>query len=99
MSIITFTGLTFENIVHNPGNGYTDLLKVTDILIDGPFHKELIDFTRPWVGSSHQKYHFLTEQYKHLEQKKLSIQNKVEIRILPDGRVLFNGLGDMHSLL
>ena len=99
LSIITFTGLTYENIIRNPNIGYTDLLKVTDILIDGPFCKEQIDFTRPWVGSSNQRYHFLTERYKYLEQKMLSVRNKIEIRILPDGRVLFNGLGDIHGLL
>jgi len=92
LSVVTFTGRTIENIQETGSITDVDLLKNTDLLIDGPFIKTLADDSRPWVGSSNQRYIFLSYRYKALEPLLSGIANKLEIRIFPDGRVFANGL-------
>lgn len=102
MSVVTFTGYTLEDIESAKRDDYDELLSVTDLLIDGPFQKNSIDFSRPWVGSRNQRYHFRTDRYAHLAAKLSSLPNRLEVRLMPDGRVLINGLAvqeDMKALI
>lgn len=102
LSVVTFTGYLIEDIRKAKRNDYNELLAVTDMLIDGPFQKKNTEFSRPWVGSSNQRYHFLTNRYLHLEPTLASIPNRIEVRMKPDGRILINGLTplvDMKSLI
>jgi anaerobic ribonucleoside-triphosphate reductase activating protein len=92
LSVITFTGYTIEEILKSRRPDWSGLLDVTDLLIDGPFVRELSDTGRPWVGSSNQKYHFMTPRYKHIEKNINDIPNRLEVRILPNGMVSINGL-------
>lgn len=98
LSVLTFTGYTLEELTQANREDYNRLIACTDLLIDGPFKKELLDLKRPWVGSSNQRYHFLTDQYKHLENTLDQIQNKVEVRLSPDGRIMINGLAEIDDL-
>ena len=98
LSIMTFTGYVLEDIVNSSRQDWHNLLAVTDILIDGPYRKDLADVSRPWVGSSNQRYHFLTTRYRHLESYYLNIQNRLEIRIHPDGRIFINGMATTEDL-
>jgi len=78
-----------------------DLLAITDLLIDGPFREDKTDLSRQWVGSSNQRYHFLTDRYRQLEARLMEIPNRIEVRILPTGEVLINGMirsDDLRSL-
>ncbi|MGX1901874.1 4Fe-4S cluster-binding domain-containing protein [Thermolongibacillus altinsuensis] len=79
-----------EMVIANRNSGR--MLQVTDLLIDGPFRKDLLDTSRPWVGSLNQRYYFLTSRYKHLEKTLKNVPNRLEIRIHSDGRVFVNGL-------
>ena len=54
--------------------------------------------SRPWVGSSNQRYHFLTPRYLHLASKLETIPNRIEIRLKPDGRMFVNGLSDVDDM-
>lgn len=102
MSVVTFTGYLFEEIKAANRQDYDELLAVTDLLIDGPFQKDYVDFSRPWVGSSNQRFHFLTDRYAHLADEISSIPNRIEVRMKPDGRILINGLAvteDMSALI
>jgi anaerobic ribonucleoside-triphosphate reductase activating protein len=92
LSVVTFTGKTIEDIQASEIRTEIDLLKNTDMLIDGPFIKSLADDSRPWVGSANQRYLFLSSRYKPLEPLLSGIKNKLEIRLYPDGRVFANGL-------
>ncbi|MBP1994145.1 radical SAM protein [Paenibacillus eucommiae] len=73
-------------------------MAITDLLIDGPFQKERLNTSRPWVGSSNQRYHFLTERYLHLKERLTDIPNRLEVRLTPDGRVMVNGLAEVGDL-
>jgi anaerobic ribonucleoside-triphosphate reductase activating protein len=98
LSIMTFTGYLLEDILKSSRPGWHDLLGVTDLLIDGPYVRDLTDTSRPWVGSSNQRYHFLTLCYRHLEADLGYIPNRLEIRLQPDGSIFLNGLASTEML-
>ena len=54
--------------------------------------------SRPWLGSSNQRYHFLTPRYRYLESSLLNMPNRIEVRLLPDGRVFINGMATTEDL-
>ncbi|RST71878.1 radical SAM protein [Siminovitchia acidinfaciens] len=92
LSIMTFSGFTYEAIQKANRSDWNELLGVTDLLIDGPYIDALHDLSRPWVGSLNQKYRFLTSKYAHLKDELRTIQNKVEVHVHPDGSVHINGI-------
>ncbi len=98
LSVMTFTGHVLEDILASSRPGWSELLNVTDLLLDGPYVRDLTDTTHPWVGSSNQRYHFLTPRYRHLEADLASIPNRLEVRLRPDGQILVNGLASSKTL-
>ncbi len=98
MSVVSFTGYLFEQIKAANRQDYDALLAVTDLLIDGPFQRDKVDFSRPWVGSSNQRFHFLTNRYAYLAQDLASVPNRIEVRLKSDGRILINGLASLDDL-
>lgn len=98
LSVMTFTGYLLENLRSAGRADWLELLAVTDLLIDGPFMRERLDTSRPWVGSANQRYHFLTDRYIDLKEKLTDIPNRLEVRITPDGRVMINGLAELKDL-
>ena len=62
-SIVCFTGYTIEELKSLNNNDVNNFLSQIDLLIDGGFEKENYDLSRPWVGSSNQRYYFLTNFY------------------------------------
>lgn len=76
-----FTGGYIEELRQNKIN--EKLLNNVDLLIDGPFMFDRIDYSRPWCGSSNQRYHFLTDIYN--EKIFVKYTNKVEVNISKDG--------------
>ena len=92
LSTICFTGKTIDEIKQN----YSDVLPFLDILIDGEFKEEEKDYSRPWVGSRNQNYHFLSDRYSQniLKEHK----NKIEINIEKNGRINLNGMGNFEKI-
>ena len=102
LSVLTFTGYTLEKILRSERAGWHELLAVTDLLIDGPFRRGELDLCRPWVGSSNQRYHFLTDRYKSIEPELRALPQRLELRLYPDGRIEANGMitqDDLAALL
>ncbi len=95
LSVLCFTGSKLEELRENPIN--KKLLDNTDLLIDGEFVQELTDYSRPWCGSSNQRYHFLTDRYNEEIFKKYN--NKVEVNISKNGQVFMNGMGNFDEIL
>ena len=73
------------------------LLDNIDLLIDGPFEIDKLDYSRPWCGSANQRYHFLTDRYNEDIFEKY--HNKVEINISKNGQIFMNGMGDFDSII
>ncbi len=57
LGLITYTGYVYEYLLShaNEENGYMELLKVTDILIDGPFVLSKKSLELDFRGSSNQR--------------------------------------------
>jgi anaerobic ribonucleoside-triphosphate reductase activating protein len=97
-SIVTFTGYVLEDITAAGREDWQALLEVTDLLLDGPYIEALADLSRPWVGSSNQRYHFLTKRYQDLSEHLNAIPNRLEVRISDEGKVEVNGMAAMGEL-
>lgn len=57
LSTIVYTGFLYEDLLNNANenNGYMDLLKQADLLIDGKFEGDLMDENLLFRGSSNQR--------------------------------------------
>lgn len=97
LGVITFTGGTYEELKESEDKGVQALLGSTDLLIDGEFELDKREFTRPLVGSSGQRFIFLTDRYSR--QEIMSYRNRFEVRVLPSGGIQINGMGDTDKLM
>lgn len=96
LTVVCFTGYTYEELKLK-NDKYTDeFLSNIDLLIDGGFEKENFDLSRPWVGSSNQRYIFLTDAYSQAQINEY--KNKLEVRIQKSGRLEINGMGDFKQI-
>lgn len=89
LSVMTFTGYRYENLIVRPEAAR--LLAATDLLIDGPYVASRPDRERPWVGSTNQRFLALTSRYQPLVAALPPAREEVEIHLLPDGRVRVTG--------
>lgn len=96
LSVLTFTGNLYEDLIKSNDKGIQRLLKYTDLLIDGGFEEKNFNLSKPWIGSSNQRYIFLTDFY---DEKIISqYKNKIEVRISENGEILLNGMGDFKKI-
>lgn len=95
LGVLCFTGDYLENLQQNSIN--KKLLENIDLLIDGPFEIDKADYSRPWCGSSNQRYHFLTNRYN--EEIFEKYKNKVEVNISKNGIVFMNGMGNFDEIM
>lgn len=96
LSVVCFTGLNFEDLKNKNDLDINSFLNNIDLLIDGGFEIENFDLSRPWVGSSNQRYIFLSNFY-NLDEI-LAYKNKVEVRIDENGKVDVNGMADFEKI-
>lgn len=99
LSVMTFSGMVYEELVSANRPDWNELLSYTDLLIDGPFQEDLPDTTLPWRGSANQRYLFLTDRYKQWKAILNTLDNKLEITIHKDGRLFVNGLATSKEML
>lgn len=95
LGVLCFTGGYLEELEQDPIN--KKLLDNIDLLIDGPFEIDKVDYSRPWCGSSNQRYHFLTNRYN--EEIFEKYKNKVEVNISKNGIVFMNGMGNFDEIM
>lgn len=89
LSVMVFTGYTLEEARTLPEPRVADLLANTDILVDGPYVRELPDTQRRWIGSTNQRIHFLTDRYR-ADDPCWRQPNTLEVR-LRSGELTVNG--------
>lgn len=91
LSVMVFSGYEYTELLENKFSGSQRLLNFTDLLIDGEFDNTKIENVRNWVGSTNQKFHYLTEYYSpEIETRKLKVTN--EWRIDLNNQLSANGL-------
>ena len=96
LSVITFTGFVYEELISGGIPDAPALLTQTDLLIDGPYLESLRDFSRPLAGSKNQRFLFLTDRYSM--EDIWANPNRIEIRMDKNGAVHANGMGDFSAL-
>lgn len=94
LTVVIFTGYDYSKISQK--DDIKELVKHVDILIDGKFEEDKQDFSRPWIGSSNQKYYFFTDKYDESIIDKY--KNKFEVRIDKNNHISINGMGDFKKL-
>ena len=94
LGVLCFTGGLLEELQQKEAN--KTLLENIDLLIDGAFEIENVDYSRPWCGSSNQRYHFLTDRYNEDIFEKY--KNKIEINISKNGTIFMNGMGNFDEI-
>lgn len=97
LSVTVFTGYVYEYIEGFGTDDQKEVLKYTDLLIDGPYIEEKRDFSRPLVGSSNQRFIFLTDRYSQSDID--GIRNRIEVRVTKNGVARINGMGDFPLIL
>lgn len=97
LGIVTFTGYLYEQLKMNGNVDQHALLNYSDLLIDGPFLKEKQTIDLPWIGSSNQRYIYITNRY--MDYGFSNVENRIEVRY--DGkqkRIIVNGLEDANVI-
>lgn len=89
LSVMAFTGHTLEEVRARPDADAQQLLGEIDILVDGPYVRELPETQRRWIGSSNQRIHFLSDRCQADDPRWLQ-PNTLEIR-LTHGELTVNG--------
>ena len=89
LSVMVFTGYTLEQAEQLPDPAVRELLRLTDILVDGPYDRDRPDTTRRWIGSTNQRIHFLTTRY-HADDPCWRQRNTLELRLV-GGELSLNG--------
>lgn len=88
LGVITFTGYAIEDLRARQ-DGSAQLLEATDLLVDGPFVRELAEQQRSLVGSTNQRFIHLTDRYVEFDPSRR--RNRVEIRVEEDGSIQMAG--------
>ena len=89
LSVMIFSGFTLAELRAKEDQDIARLLAKTDILVDGPYQRELPETRRRWIGSANQQIHFLTNRYQADDPRWL-LPNTLEIR-LTGGELTVNG--------
>lgn len=95
LSVMVFSGFTLEQLRAMPEPSVSELLRHTDILVDGPYLREQPDTQRRWIGSVNQRIHFLTDRYR-ADDPRWQRANTLEIRLI-DGELSVNGFPAQHA--
>jgi anaerobic ribonucleoside-triphosphate reductase activating protein len=91
LSVMTFTGYTMQELHELSLPGTQELLVWTDVLVDGPYESSRPDRRRNWVGSTNQRFHYLTDRYSASIEGADEPEREVEWRIRDDGCLVVNG--------
>jgi len=89
LNVMVFSGYVLEEARQMPDPAVAELLGETDILVDGPYVRELPETRRRWIGSSNQRIHFLSDRCDPNDPRWLQ-RNTLELR-LRDGELSVNG--------
>jgi anaerobic ribonucleoside-triphosphate reductase activating protein len=83
LTVMVFSGYTIEHLRTTIDPHTTRLLAHTDILVDGPYLRDVPDHTRRWIGSTNQRIHFLSHRYR-ADDECWKQRNTLEIRVRRD---------------
>ncbi len=89
LSIISYSGFTYSELINKNDVYTTEILSTLDILIDGRYEEDKA-IPLLWRGSRNQKVHFFTERYKLYE--KIIDRERMDVEVEINNRsVSFTG--------
>ena len=91
LSVMVFSGYTRAELDELKLPGADQLLRNTDVLVDGPYEAKLPDQIRLWVGSTNQQYHYLSRRYDPRIEKGEAIDRAIEVHLDARGSIFVNG--------
>ncbi|WP_198930648.1 4Fe-4S single cluster domain-containing protein [Rhodoferax antarcticus] len=91
LSVMVFSGYTKHELDVLQLPGADQLLRYTDVLVDGPYEANLPEHSRRWSGSTNQQFHYLTARYDARIESEGEVDRVLEVRLQKDGSVFING--------
>ncbi|KQZ35090.1 hypothetical protein ASD92_07675 [Massilia sp. Root1485] len=91
MTVMMFTGYVLGSDAHALPDGAQDLLAACDVVVDGPFVATRGEQVRNWVGSTNQRFHYLTDAYDVSIETDPRYRNGIEVRFERSGTLRVNG--------
>ena len=91
LSVMVFSGYTKNELDMLQLPGFDQLLRYTDVLVDGPYEVNLPEQNRRWAGSTNQKFHYLTTRYDARIESDGEVERVLEVRLRTDGSMFING--------
>ena len=95
LSVMAFSGYFLEDLRLKQG-ATAALLAQIDILVDGPYERDLPDNKRRWIGSTNQRIHFITDRYR-ADDPCWNRSNTLEIRVDSES-ILINGFPALQAI-
>jgi anaerobic ribonucleoside-triphosphate reductase activating protein len=90
-SVMTYSGHTLERLRARCEVSIAELLLHTDILVDGPFVRQLANPLLRWRGSSNQRILVLSKRYDAVALAAQPVTKGVDITLTREGRLLISG--------
>ena len=96
LSIVTFTGFTWEQLVAKNRSAWQRLLSITDLLFAGPYLPEENEPLKSLADSNRKSIHRLhggrpVNQQIWNSSMNADTRNEIEFTLLPDGRTVVTG--------
>ena len=91
LSVMVFSGYTKSELDVLRLPGADQLLRYTDVLVDGPYDANLPEHSRRWVGSTNQQFHYLTARYDNRIEIDGEVERVLEVRLRTNGSMFING--------
>lgn len=91
LSVMVFSGYTKNELDVLQLPGVDQLLRYTDVLVDGPYEANLPEHSRRWAGSTNQQFHYLTARYDARIESDGEVERVLELRLRADSSVFING--------
>ena len=84
LSVMVFSGYTKTELDAMQLPGVDQLLRHTDVLVDGPYEASLPEHSRRWAGSTNQLFHYLTARYDVRIESYGEVERVLEVRLRTD---------------
>jgi anaerobic ribonucleoside-triphosphate reductase activating protein len=97
LSIVTYTGYTYAQVIAGDNPSWQHLLAETDLLIAGPYVPAL-SCARPYIGSANQEVIRLSDRISPVPDMPEEESAEVEFTIDPEGTLTATGFPDVRLI-
>lgn len=91
LSVMLFTGYRIDDLRQMGLPGAEELLAQCDLVVDGPYIASRPEPERNWVGSTNQRFNYLSPRYSTDIELNPSFGRGIEVRINSQSDIRLNG--------